>query len=247
MLPEETAKLIEEVLLVAEKTSTLDAEKRYEIYKSFGHSRLHLAKPEANKSSEPYYVPYLKETKNFTQADYALGWLAVITSEKVSPIWDEYWSTKDFQELEGVYISTILDPFRTLNLCKNLLLGLSEVELDTFELLYDNSTVMQIEENIPYKISCASAAVFQTLSFILCNGRNITKGFIFDDYVSFDRADFASEAAKAYSCSETNSFTKDVTFDENRRWEFWHWWLTQAIPQAWNLVQLLSRTTFPNP
>jgi hypothetical protein len=62
--------------------------------------------------------------------------------------------------------------------------------------------------------------------------------------VSFDRADFASEAVKAYSCSlsdQTISFTKDVTFDENLRREFWHWWLTQAIPQAWHLAEQFSR------
>jgi hypothetical protein len=29
----------------------------------------------------------------------------------------------------------------------------------------------------------------------------------------------------------------EIEFDDRKRLEFWEWWLTEAIPQAWDLGQ----------
>jgi hypothetical protein len=57
--------------------------------------------------------------------------------------------------------------------------------------------------------------------------------------------DFASIAMASYSFKESEKTDlidkrqiNDLeNFDPQKRLEFWEWWLTEAIPQAWELAQ----------
>lgn len=239
MLPEKLSTLINSALVLLDKDAdSFDAQTRYEIYKSFGNSRLYLDNKFLSDYKDlwdNYYTELLSEIENYTLADFALTWLALITFEKVLPIWDEYWCSKRIEELVGVvYLDTIVTPYRTLTLSKNILLGLIKVDEKVFNKVYDLSLGMEAQEKIPYKISCVYATIFQAFSLILYSGRNLPIHFIFDDIISYHRVDFASEAVKAYTCVSDDSTTY---FDPAKRVEFWKWWLTEAIPQAWQLAQ----------
>lgn len=53
--------------------------------------------------------------------------------------------------------------------------------------------------------------------------------------------DFVTAAVKAYTAIDRNPLGEyklwPDEFDAKKRLEFWEWWLTEAIPQAWELAK----------
>lgn len=69
------------------------------------------------------------------------------------------------------------------------------------------------------------------------------RGMLLDDEQITPSLDFAAEAVKAYSAIDPNPPGKHsyprrlpIVFDKDKRLEFWEWWLTEAISQAWKLA-----------
>jgi hypothetical protein len=53
-----------------------------------------------------------------------------------------------------------------------------------------------------------------------------------DEEFAMDGRDYAYYAATAY----TNGTPDWPSADQARRYQFWNWWLTEAVPTAWNAV-----------
>ncbi len=215
----------------------LEKNDRFSLYQSFGPSRLELPFYEAKKpfNSTEKDSFHLNQILGFTQADYVLGGLAILTAKHVSPIWDKAWL-----QLPPEF-KNVATPNQILEIAQNILDRKIEINEKLFELCADFEIGLNIEEWVTYDVASTYSAAYYTLHLILFGGQNLKHTFSFDTEIASLCPDFASEALKGYSAIDKNppgeGFAEEmVEFDPQRRLEFWEWWLTEAIPQAWNLA-----------
>lgn len=234
---------------------------RWELYESFGQSRLfaldEIRRESSLKASRlELDKNYLKsEFMNLSLADYALGWLAVLTAQKVAPLWV---ITKELEE-DGVTET----PEQYITIAKEALEGKR-----SFEDLREALAEIPIDAEIltTYDLTCVINAVFYALHYLIHSLRllkNQVKDY--DNSPITPHGDFASWGQKAYCVTDKNPpglvaeyygylvDTKDypenngynyihgklipLEFDLEKRREFWFWWLSEAIPQAFELAE----------
>jgi len=254
-LPKRTKQLISNCILEMQQNSNKFPLPvcRYLIYKSFGLSRLYqptvydrLDHFPLDKSGVKKVELIKQDLANLTKADYTLCWLAILTTQKVLPLWK-----RDFI---GDF-----SPQEVIERVQNVLFSAGDIE----ELIQLHDI---LGHGIPgafstFESHLVEMAAYDILEFALYPGRasyGEKKGMKQQssseqkEYV-FYGSDFASSAARAY-CVEDSSEpgewydylatkTPKIKFDPNKRLEFWEWWLNEAIPQAWELANNTLKDT----
>jgi len=238
ILPSKTQRLCNKYLEMAQTNAlhNVNPADRFRLYESFGPSRLLL--PKYSKRGGDYdvqeYHNLLKdEFLSFTIADFTLAWLAYLTAKYVLPNWERVW-----QQV----------PFRNINTPQEILYMAESVLQHTLSFDYvsnqlsDFNTAQTISLWTTYEIGRTFDAAYYALELIIHGARNLGESYP-DDDIEINTRDFASEAVKAYTTIDPNNpgewkFSYNtVKFDLQKRLEFWEWWLTEAIPQAWELAQ----------
>ncbi len=243
MLNTKTKNLIEQRLenLHRIPSYNLSSSERFEIYKSFGSSRL--LDPNYPTSEEASI-----ELTKLSFADYAVGWLAVLTVEHNLPMWNQANFDK-VPEFEG---DLAITPNHIIQMARDVLQHTinSEIAFQAFHDVFHYSS-SRFEKYITYNIYCLYKSSCSSLEQILF-GRSIE----YEDYTIDNKmrlaGDFVTEALLASSLIDNNepghwrSFSNNLSLlpsleiDVQKRLEFWEWWLTEAIPQAWELAQQSS-------
>jgi len=207
---------------------------RFEIYKSFGISRFSRPGFNSQRTSDvnEFHQFIINEFKFATLADYTLGWLGYLTGQKVITLC-----------LQNNPDDNI--PRRIIQTLENVLQNRMTVE-NTCNLLYqDYYYGTNVERKTTFGVWCAYCAIYAALELVLADS-----SFYFETYSKDNDGneglsrDFASLALRAYSAIDNNppgawfreKIGTPIEFDSQKRLEFWEWWLTEAIPQAWDLA-----------
>jgi len=199
-----------------------------------------------------------------TEADRAFGWLAILTARKVLPIWTNT-KPEDYEGNLAAEILTLaqelllgrIDPYlaykkwfgdyyhsignllgdvneRTFYACKtahDVLLAVlwGRKPIDYFDKESDQFNDENILEG-RYRYSDFAANAVNAWAII-------------DENQVGDRSRWDSARRTAMLTGRTDVVSlkwlnryKPVTFDPQKRLDFWEWWLTEAIPQAWELA-----------
>ena len=239
-MPAETQQLIEQALTMVRNDPAphLSPATRFEIYKSFGPSRLGQFWQDSPHREEAFVQYFGRKFANWTIADFSLGWLAVLTARKVAHFWDEAGENSDIVK-------------EILQTAESVLLGKADLEVANRKLCNDFNWPLELSTNL--NAGCAYRAAY----FSLCTILDDTIDYFeqsYPDYIGDEHIDdvvglaggFATLAVKAYSAvyidpkieiSASNQLLVFVEFDPQKRLEFWEWWLTKAIPQAWELAE----------
>jgi|GEM_PF-980021 len=174
------------------------------------------------------------------------AYLALITAQRVLPLWQVAFPSDDM-------------PKRMLVLAEGVLRRTVDTEVAAREMAdawYHHPQSGDSEEYVLWHIYCAGEAALNAVSEAL--GKNPLAERI-QDYTSANHkdpiyikdaetitdndlvygvADTASSAAIAYAgrIDGGDGYLIDSPSDPEKRREFWEWWLTEAIPQAWELA-----------
>jgi hypothetical protein len=195
------------------------------IYQEFGLSN-------HDKNSSFRFLETEKKDKLFkrSKADQVLGWLAILTAEKVLPIWQEKRISPEGEKREHLWGN----PNLTLEIGKNLIYVKKPIQ-ETLSYLnglfyYPSPDKGGAKDGIiGYLASRAASDGLEVLLFGVSILIDTGALFYTDDERSFAPHDFAAMAVNAYAGFEEHELTQ-------KRLEFWEWWLTEAIPQAWELA-----------
>lgn len=190
-------------------------EDRLELYKKFG-------------SSQMLYNTASISLSDFTIADFALSWLAILTAKKVAFICKRESALFEADIGEAEEVKEIL---RAAEGYLNRRITFEEADNVLQEYWYF------FRPHLTYDILCAWRSSMHTLDFILYGGkyRNARPGF----------DNFVTDAVEAYTVIDHNMPGEGdepeppipLEYHIGKRLRFWEWWLTEAIPQAWELAQ----------
>jgi hypothetical protein len=220
---------------------------RVNLYKVFGHSNY----PDTFDEVQTQ-IGKVKSIKEYLrQADFTFSWLGIITAQKALPIWEN-----SFLPTGKDLVNARIDlPHRMLMLAENVLndaIDLEEAFYDaTYGVFYHLSGNAYSQVNEKAAWACKAAYDALCLVFLGVPGMDYKKKCINleDDYKFYQGCrDFAKMAVNSYSALDENPMMnrhylvteklyKPVRFDVEKRLEFWEWWLTEAIPQAWELAE----------
>jgi len=197
---------------------------RLAIYKSFGYSGY------ANGHKQK--VQQLKTDALFlSEADRAVAWLSIITASKLDAVWKQ--ASFDIDNTNTHYS---YNPYVILKEAKKFLTG-KQTASKAFSNLTVNFDQAVGGLDVSAKLLCAIYTSYNALEITLL-GTDIllfeAQKNNFDDAADAITSDFAEMAVKAYT---TINEDKPLIYDSQKRLEFWEWWLTEAIPQAWELAQ----------
>ncbi len=249
-LPEQTQHLIDQYLqeLRRDPEHHLSGDKRSDIYETFNSSRLKQVSELWDKADYVIYTDkpnpgdYKQLLKasflNITKADFALYWLAVLSVEHVLSVYENFDTTlhEDNEKFDKKL------PRKILELAIKALY--QEISFDeacqNLSNQFDN-TYGYAASWLTYEVYCVYEAACYVLNFIL--NHELTYQLVPepDEIADSNFQDFALSAMKAYSARDKNlsgewnnaEHKLPVEFDKQKRLEFWEWWLTEAIPQAW--------------
>lgn len=205
----------------------------------------------------------LERIKRFTLADKVLGWLAIITVSKVLPLWEkqEVWEKSEARKNEEIAPSQILEVAKQvltgnidLLLAFDMLeefsdgLGIENwVTFDmtclfnaafwTLEMLLSgvnlNVPTFKEDESLIPNYDFASDA----LRAYIAQDEN-SPGLIGNYFgIDVDVANIPIIKDDQPFVTSQNEVIIPVKFDREKKKEFWNWWLTEAVPQAWQLVE----------
>jgi len=243
-MPTETQQLIQQALETVRNDPGhhLSLATRFELYKSFGPSRIGHFWQDSPFKDVPSVQYFERMVALWTIADFSLGWLAVVTAQKVAHFWDENEENKDI-------VNEILQT------AENVLLGRADLEEAYRKLCNDFNWPLELSTNL--NAGCAYREAYFSLCTILDDMIDYFEqsypeyyGEIHIDDVVGVVGMFATLAVKAYSAVyidpksiviANNETMVYVEFDPQKRLEFWEWWLMEAIPQAWELAEMNSK------
>jgi len=247
-IPRETQQLIEQALTMVRKDPGhhLSPAIRFEIYKSFGNSN-HTNNLSSIKEVRKGEDVFLK----LSLADKTLGFLSILTARKVLPIWLDN-EAAQFIDNDEEYSN---DPVEMLKIAENVInntLKPSRAYVDLCSRFYNG--LLSLEYTVNEKIYCVALAAYSSLEVTLCGIEGLRfsshkKVNYTDEEVTYGQRDFAAFATRAYISIDTGEAGNwrfknrnsekyvPLVFDPQKRLEFWEWWLTQAIPQAWELAE----------
>ena len=228
--------------------NSLSPKSRFALYKAFGSSSHPGSVKDLVKKVQTERVHLI-----LTEADRAFGWLAVITAKKVLPTWESI-VHKEVQQL-STYSKNLV--FIMLSQAESVLLGKVDAFTVFEKALHDEYYlgVANIEFNTNEKALWACYAVYDALCAIFLGTSALSHSLCINTEDQDTRRprchDFAKMAVRAYSSIDENQMLsrrrlekigqyKEVSFDPQKRRDFWKWWLNEAIPQAWELAQQSS-------
>jgi hypothetical protein len=199
-----------------------------------------------NDSRDWYYRPV-----NLSLADRVYGWLAIITARKVLPIWEQFGTGEIGDE------SYSHDPTTMLKTAEDFMLGLAEtsqVKIDLCNRFHFG--VIGVEYQTNKQGWYANGAAYRALEAIFQGGEDPSAdnfvmeavgafsivdpnepGLWWEKYWEDYREKYIREAEKEENRSEKVKKFVPITIDTEKQLEFWEWWLTEAIPEAWHLAQ----------
>ncbi len=207
-IPQETQELINYYLKMVRGDPNHDllARDRIKIYGSF------------KEVDAPHYQKFI-------------GRLAILAAQKVLKYWDL---------VKPGYSDQM--PYRILEIAENLWQGkiqINDIDEDIWEDFYQGGGALlsSSEEEIPSAAKftlCAAHSAFCLVRgikpFNNFDRKQIQEG-ISNEILYGSWGDGASSASCAYSYQSTVKGKR--IYDPVKCLEFWEWWLTQAIPQAW--------------
>lgn len=202
----------------------LTKEQRHSIYKIFGAYKVE----QIQLNSKKILV--------MSEAARMFGWLAILTARKVIVIWQRanviapnvdrdcsYDPVEMLEVAEGILRQTLDVEKANDALCNKFYFGIANLETLTTERTF----------RAMYAAYAALQVIFDGIEGLL-----------------LQNSDFASIAMKAYSLREdglvglwdSDEFLSEYEYraqkiDSEKETQFWEWWLTEAIPQAWELTQ----------
>lgn len=184
---------------------------RQKIYKAFGP---------ANRRDN------VENPLTLTFADKVFSWLAILAARYVLPIWQQPFPQDNL-------------PQHLLATAEGVLKGTVQVQIAekladaTWEQLEREGT--EGERLYPYPAAffvavAANEALFTALGLDRWHDVEIR-----ENENESDLDPWTSDSAK-YSCAAFAGGIWGETFDSQKSFEFWEWWLIEAIPQAWQLA-----------
>lgn len=212
---------------------------RMGIYKAYGFSNY--GNPYAQSAQDLDEANFIR-----SKSDQAICWLSILTARKVLPIWEEAFPTQNYKDEDADWYNS---PTEMLQIAQNLLLA-DITNQEAIEKLCGVFYDVQVDEICTEKVYNVRAAANATLSIAIHGIGVIQQKYSFsqdnDSNVGYSSRDFAAFAARAYSAIDYNaagmwtqlnkSDFKPLEYDLTRKKEFWEWWLSEAIPQSWELA-----------
>ena len=212
---------------------TLVPNQRQLLYQAFGHSLCPLDFDDWRRQEK-------EDRKPLSHGDRARGWLAIITARRVLPNWEN--GCRDLSERNW-----------------------GKKRIDTAQSLVSSklppSKIFELEEENAYTLSGSNSAVNIAAEWALEAAHTVTlelfynpHGLRFVDFFYLNNSGVTDDeedrlllnsdtiiaAVRAYSCIKDwpqATELKEQIFDVSKQREFWEWWLTEAIPQAWAMVE----------
>jgi hypothetical protein len=239
LLPLEVKRLIKynSLYLIKNPERDIGSNVRYKLYQRFG--------PSFRKGGLQNEGKYLV----LSHADRTVAWLGILTARKVLPIWEEFGN----QNLKECDEHESYNPLEMIMTAEQVL----KEEIDEYEarrvrlsnrFYYGIAGLQDVTTEVVYQsIQTAYFALGVTI-----HGWDSTNRPYWGDIPKL-MYDFAKTAVRAYAgkdenppglWSEVGYYHKDppanyksLEIDLDKKIEFWKWWLTEAIPQAWELAQ----------
>ncbi len=220
----------------------LSAANRFTLYCSFGKFRFLEFLPSFTASST-LAITTANHLSRFTVADFTICWLAGLTAKKVLPIWNRIWQQVDFEP------DTVTSPEEILSVAEAILTN--EIDIEYIRNIEHDKYNLgaNVTWETSYDVACVYSSTYSTLQLILYgfDGQMDIRGLYrtTEEDIVVRNNDFVSLALQAYTSSDKNkpgdwileAPPQLIEFDVQKRQEFWDWWLTEVIPQAWELAQ----------
>lgn len=183
----------------------------------------HVAEDSIHSCSPFYRYQIYRRILNFSEGKEVLGWLDILTVQKVLAICKEVWPDDRM-------------PIHILSVARNILektvdKELAEQETDRAWDYLEQRAEDDVDSSAFY---AASAAVEALLRIIGRRGRWENK-FITPQYSEADLDPWSSDVAHwAVSAYAGTVWQNDV--EAPKQLQFWTWWLEEAVPTAWGIV-----------
>ena len=217
---------------------------RYQLYQKFGELTTAWHTRPANESlGRVFYTTNVKNRLlNLTMGDKILSWLAIVTAKKVFSIWDR---------IEGQIeadLNLILSPREIMETAENCLLTKENVD-SVQHLCSEYSISGAIENLVTSDVANSFHTAYDAICLVIYGSGIVNPTFKATNGWEYSiREDFVARAVNAYSAFDPNppgSGLEDVvlqpiSLDLTKQIEFWEWWLTEAIPEAWELAHPYS-------
>ncbi len=256
MLPELVEKLCRDKLVIVrdDPDHNLAVADRLELYRSFGPSRLDLEPvtmlhplpmlPEQEKHANKKLLQHWAH-RQF--ADFVIGELAILTTEHV---YDTVFTSALPDDINEFELVMITDAKEMLELAPQILRN--EVDILTGKESLSGKFWYFSFKGAAYNLSRLYCAAAFCLKTIIYGSATAERPLNSAGYKAIT-LDFAQEAALAFSALPDpvvrdweEAESAPVAFDPRKRLEFWEWWLTCAIPRAWEMAGP-CRTNRPTP
>ncbi len=177
----------------------------------------------------------------------AWGWLGILSTQRVLFIWQHHLRIWDGIENDFANINIKELPEYLLSIAKEAVQGVLDLnnvkkQIDLFHEVVGavGDEIFEYMENGPKEVVCVSDAAYNTL-YQLASKKPLASVKDWktqtDDSLPTEMLDVAGSAMLAYAGGNDIGAVK-----LNKRLEFWEWWLTEAVPQAWELAQQASTT-----
>jgi hypothetical protein len=174
------------------------------------------------------------------------GYLALLTARHVLPIWDQ-----------GIQTIVMRDDSIEIDVPQRLLEA-GEAVLNEVPGAVRAARMLGAEAHewlgtgyftYPDQLLCVAIAAYRAFAMILGDlpFKQPINSSLTDDDIYEPHGDAALNAAEAFSALEGEALPRrsyttkrdlSVQFDVLKRLEFWEWWLTKAIPTAWELADM---------
>jgi hypothetical protein len=227
-LPLETQQLCEKYLAKVRQDPEhqLERPERYRLYESFQPGSFDF--PDYTRTGAQFvqeeYNQFLEDNFHKTNlGDIVVGWLGILTVKYALAEWD---LVTNLYDSEKYFLKEVKE---ILRICQKALIERRDYE-EYLESLY-NYYPFEIQNNdeIDKNLASLHDAAIIALEVILYDCK---------DY------EMVESALEAYTVIDLNIEGEGnleeppvpLEYDLNKRLEFWEWWLTEAIPQAWELA-----------
>ena len=176
-----------------------------------------------NNSAETFAFTFIK-------------WLGFISATKIKSIWSQSLPGNDLVPRILIVAEGLINGYLTLS-----------DTADERELFYN--AVGGIDDEIEPRLRAIIEAAYLSLSIIsdfkslYNNTSEVERGLPDEILISLGGFDVENLAVIAYSGFNydleyaDNENAMITHFDSQKRLEFWEWWLTETIPQAWKIAQ----------
>lgn len=195
-----------------------------------------------------------RELYKLLMTNSAYGWLAFITARRVLPIFSKTFPPEFFEALSDEEIDLIEgSPYNLLKVTEELLLR--RVDVETVNSVIAAGYDIQwyyVKDNVPNNAVWAANAAVRALTessgveplqhVSLYHKRDVNGAWISgenwdDEELANSGGDTVSAAVVAFASDLDYSDPAKAKCNPTKTQEFWEWWLTEAIPQAWELAE----------